>query len=251
MVSIGVNEFIVADDDLVPDLNFAANDAHEILKVLVDNATGLYEDIYYRELSDYGGELPTKENILEGLKLISEAKPQDTVIVFLASHGLSDQKGNYYFFPRDVSNDDVHAIFNEDTSTETLISWEDILAAMNASSGKRLLIVDTCYARSIEGPQDVQSLSKRSASANFALLAAAQGNEESQEIGLLEHGLFTWAFIEALKTAPDSDNDNFRELNEVFAASIPSVEKYRKANLPQTPQLVSIPALEEIRFSSL
>ena len=59
--------------------------------------------------------------------------------------------------------------------------WDDIATALRRTAGRRILIVDTCYARSVEGRADLQSLAKRSAASRFALLLASQSHEESQE----------------------------------------------------------------------
>ena len=42
-------------------------------------------------------------------------------------------------------------------------------------AGRRILIVDTCHARSVEGRADLQSLAKRSAASRFSLVLASKG----------------------------------------------------------------------------
>ena len=49
----------------------------------------------------------SREAILAALQFVQQAQAEDTVIVFLASHGLSDKAGNYYLVPRDVTRKDV------------------------------------------------------------------------------------------------------------------------------------------------
>ena len=41
---------------------------------------------------------------------LADVRGNDTVMVFLASHGISDEAGNYYFVPRDARSADVDAV---------------------------------------------------------------------------------------------------------------------------------------------
>ena len=63
----------------------------------------------------------------------------------------------------------------------SLIPWTAFFDALRDAAGRRVLIVDTCQARSIEGKFEAHSLMKRSAASQFALIVASKGNEESQE----------------------------------------------------------------------
>jgi len=209
IVSIGVNEFSAPG---ISDLNFAADDASIFLSALRAHGNNLYKKIHYREISDYSDTPPSKSNIESALEIVSDATPYDTVIIFVASHGISDAAGNYYFIPNDATQPDIDNLLDNGIAGESLLGWELFLQAMRNTAGKRLLIVDTCYARGISGPQDTHSLAKRSASASFGLLAASKGNEESQENPRLGHGIFTWALMQALEKGSDLNGDTFKSL---------------------------------------
>ena len=81
---------------------------------------------------------------------MEQAGQDDTVVIFLASHGLSDTAGNYYFVPRDVVAQDI-ANAQKGEKVTSLIPWTVFFDALRDSAGRRVLIVDTCQARSIEG----------------------------------------------------------------------------------------------------
>ena len=101
-------------------------------------------------------------------------------------------------------------------------------------------MVDTCQAKNIAGTLDVHSLAKRSASASFALMAASQGTEESQEYPAGKHGLFTYALLQGLSGKGDGDGDGRITLDELFAFTVGFVKANRPlAHLPQTPQLTA------------
>ena len=126
-----------------------------------------------------------------------------------------------------------------------MIPWTVFFDALRQAAGRRILIVDTCRASDIEGRFDLHSLAKRSASSLFALVAAAKGDEKSQEFDKGQHGLFTYALLEALQSKADADRDGHVTLRKAFQAAVPIVERLRKPVGPQTPQLDGPPALYE------
>jgi len=242
VVSIGVSQFDDADGSTLRNLNFADYDATEFARAMRDRSGSLYRNVEVVELSDYTDDrLPTAANIRTALAGLERAGPHDTVIVFLASHGVADDRGNYFFVPRDARLGDVETLLDGGQPGDSLVGWADFLDAFRNASGKRLMIVDTCAAQGISGPQDVHSLAKRSAAASFGLLAASGDAEESQENVRLGHGLFTWALLEAIRE-PD-DSDGVRTLQELYTDLAPRVNDRRDPQRPQTPQLVVVPSL--------
>ena len=64
--------------------------------------------------------------------------PNDVSIVFLAGHGLTDEKQAYWFFPSDATgSDDVHV---------KGISQDEVRQSLTKLSGKVLWFLDTCHA---------------------------------------------------------------------------------------------------------
>ena len=70
-------------------------------------------------------------------RFLAKAKPQDQIIVFLAGHGVLDEKNSYYYAPHDMDFEQV---------AQNGVSFEGILAGMTASAATRkLLLMDTCH----------------------------------------------------------------------------------------------------------
>ena len=104
-------------------------------------------------------------------------------------------------------------------------------------------MVDTCQAKKIEGNLDFRSLAKRSAASAFALLAAARGDEESQEYRKGEHGLFTYALLDGLGRPPHATLDGLFRYTSEFVA------RHHDPKVgAQTPQLLSPPELRQMRL---
>jgi uncharacterized caspase-like protein len=200
-----------------------------------------FRKVHTRALSDLDEAKPDRARIVAALGFLADAKADDTVIVFLASHGVSDAAGNYYFLPRDAQGGDVAAAVNGAGAEATsLIRWDVFADALRRTAGRRILIVDTCHARGVEGRADLQSLAKRSAASRFALVLAARADEESQEYPPAQHGLFTHALLEGLRGAGDADADGRITVEEAFRHAVPMVERLQDRTLgTQTPQLVA------------
>jgi Caspase domain len=257
VLAVGVNKFdqrLSNSNVNVPDLSFADNDAVELAELLEKTKkTSEFNQVHIQVLSDSSDKQPTHQNILEALRVFEKAEPNDTVLLFLASHGFSDAKGNYYFMPKDGKFSEVEAVLTGNNLLEkptSLLSWADFIDGMRSASGKRIMIVDTCRAKNIFGEFDAKSLRKRSAAALFPLLLASKGDESSQEYQPAQHGLFTYALLKGLSGLANTNHDKKVSLGELNEYIVPLVDKLHNPRLgSQTPQLIAPNALSEIGVS--
>lgn len=244
MLAVGVNVFSALPRR--SHLAYAAQDAEELGQTWKMRGAEHYKHTMVYTISDNSPDKPNKKIIVDALKFVQEAGPDDTVVIFLASHGLSDPAGNYYFVPRDAALQDI-ANTQKGEKAPSLISWKVFFDALRNTAGRRVLIVDTCKARNIEGKFEAHSLMKRSAASQFALIVASKGEEESQEYPPANHGLFTYALLRAFTQHADMNHDGVVSLREVFDYARPIVEKlYHKQVGPQTPQMVSPKVLADM-----
>jgi uncharacterized caspase-like protein len=247
VLAVGVNSFerISSNDkNKIPDLKYAVNDAVKLAELLRGAATeSEFNQVHVQLLSDASDVKPTRQNIVDALRLFEQAGPNDTVLLFLASHGFSDDTGNYYFLPKDGEYGDVESVLSGRNLTgkaASLLSWTDFLDGMRKASGRRLMIVDTCQAKNVFGEFDSRSLRKRSAAALFPLLLASKGDELSQEYEPAQHGLFTHALLEGLRGMADANHDRKITVSELHDFAVPLVEKlHSPAAGSQTPQLIA------------
>ncbi|MEO8062905.1 MAG: caspase family protein [Pseudomonadota bacterium] len=240
LLAVGVNQFSGLGADLA--LNFSARDAQEFARVMAAAGKGQFQRVHAQTLSD-GGEPPTRAGILRALNALKVAKGVDTVVVFLASHGISDAAGNYYFVPRDAQRADVDALLDGRTlpAISSLVSWQDVSEALRNTAGRRLLVVDTCQARQISGHFADSPLLKRSASSRMAFILASKGDEESQEYETGRHGLFTYGLLEGLTPGIT--------VAEWFARAASTVDRLRDRRIgPQTPQLIAPESLANLQL---
>jgi WD40 repeat protein len=249
IAAVGVSRF---DDPRMPPLKFAANDAAEVVRMFETiGARGGFTSVktWVREDS---GTRASAASLADLPKFLEGATGNDMVIVFLASHGISDSRGNYYFVPADGRRVDVDNALQGSQDVPSLMRWDFFVNALSRAAGRRLLIVDTCSSAAMGAGFDVHSLAKRSMSSSFALLAAARGNEESQEYPAARQGLFTYGLLDALRTGFDPNGDRAVSLSEAFEYAFDKVQTLRnRAVGPQTPQLATPDVLAQMPLAAV
>jgi uncharacterized caspase-like protein len=250
VAAIGTGDF---QDRDIEGLKFASNDATEIARLFekLGKNSG-FSVTKTLLLADTAAQKATRANVMAMLAdFLSAATGDDTVVVFLASHGISDSHGNYYFVPQDARFADIKALLAGLDRAPSLLRWDYFVDRLRDTAGRRLLIVDTCSSGNAAGTFDAHSLAKRSLASSFALMAASRGNEESQELPSQKHGLFTYGLLEALRTGYDPDHDGMVSLSEAFEFAYDKVQELKnKAVGAQTPQLSAPDVLANMVLAS-
>lgn len=247
IVAVGVNEFPNLPKQF--QLDFAVRDAEAITQYFQAKTRGNFANVNVRLLTDGAA---TRANIMRELAGLSDATGNDTVVLYLSSHAISDKAGNYFFAPREMRPEDVAALERGEADGEgSAIAWIRFIDSLRTAAGKRILIVDTCHAAAIQGKTDLFALQKRSAAARFAVLTASKGDEVSMEYAAGKHGLFTYSLLEGLAGPADFDRDRRITLQELFDYVVPTVNRLRPdKRIKQTPQLVAPSPLGRMVFAS-
>jgi WD40 repeat protein len=199
LLSVGVNAYTTPD---IAPLRGAVPDARTVVARLREQAAGLYSEVVVAaELYDGAA---TRDAVLAAIDRIAEAaRPQDTVVMYLAGHGVLDADGRYIFVPVDVRS---VASLSEDGVTEArlLERWEKIRASNS------ILLLDTCHA----GGLSLRFVGKMQNETGRFILAASSSVEEALDrLPGLENGLFGHAVLSGLSgeaaRARDGVIDNF------------------------------------------
>ena len=74
---------------------------------------------------------------MELAEIQRKATSKDWVVIFFAGHAQADTLYNYYFLPLDYNNTYPHAVH---------ISENDLATHLRGIKGKKLLVLDTCFA---------------------------------------------------------------------------------------------------------
>jgi hypothetical protein len=251
VVAIGVGRLANASRGHFPNLPFATRDAGELVAFLRSQAAIAYRNVYVTVLAQ--DEAPSRRNIERALRQFQSAGRDDTSVLFVSAHGISDVRGNYYMLPRDARAQEVQAVVsgkNVSGTSTSLVGWRTLFDSLNNAAGKRLLVVDTCHAKGAAGTFDARSLKKRSASSHFPLLLSSDSKELSQDYPKARHGLFTYALLRGLRGEADANQDGVVSLAELTAFVPQLVTTLQDKRLGvQTPQFVVPEALRGMQLA--
>ena len=188
---VGVSDYA----DPAMKLTYAAKDARDFDKALKGQKGAYYVDVETRVLTDRE---VTRSSIIDGLAWLKTVatNPNDVSVVFLAGHGLTDEKQTYWFLPSDASGgDDVHA---------KGVSQDEVRMSLQNLSGRVLWFLDTCHAGSAatRRPVDMNVLINTVTSAEnggIVVFASSTGRQLSAESSAWGNGAFTKAIVEGIE----------------------------------------------------
>jgi len=240
---VGVSQY--AEPDMA--LTYAAKDARDFAKALQEQKeAGFYTDVETRVITDRD---VTRTSIIDGLAWLEKVatNPNDVSVLFLAGHGLTDDKGTYWFFPADATTDDVRA---------KGVSQEELRQSLQSLSGKVLWFLDTCHAGSAarRPPPDINLLvNKVSAVENggIVVFASSTGREASVENPSWGNGAFTKAVVEGIERGEaDLFKDGFittQNLGTFVAHRVSSLTGGQQNPVMQRPPEAPDFAIAEVR----
>ena len=207
VLSIGVSDY----EDTRYDLEFASIDAEAIAGTF-RRQSRLFKNIRHRVLTDTEA---TKGNILDALDWIDQESTQrDLSVIFVAGHGVNDDRGGYYFLPHDA---------NPERLRRTGVKWIEFQDVVTNLPGKVLLLADTCHSGNILGNKkrgigsDITAAIKSitSEGTGQVIMTAATGSSASLEDAQWGHGAFTKALIEGIEGQADYDRDGVVYIKEL------------------------------------
>ena len=206
LLSIGVSKYQQSGYSL----DYAHKDAKGIASVLNRQSGKLYGKIHKRVLVDHKA---TQDDILDGLDwILKESTQKDLSVIFVAGHGLKDDRSNYYFLPYDGDPDKLR---------RTGVRWVEFQDVLSSLPSKVIFLVDTCHSGSVTGKRrgagDMTDTLRElvNAESGVVVMTASTGKESSQERPEWEHGAFTKALIEGLEGRADYDRDNTVDIKEI------------------------------------
>jgi uncharacterized caspase-like protein/WD40 repeat protein len=129
----------------------------------------------------------------ELVDFLTRPGPDDTTIVFVASHGLNLGE-RFFLIPENGQKRDG------EWRVSSLVNWQVIQDQIGLATGRRILMLDTCHAANAFNAK----LEKEAADARVIVFSATAANNTAQERKDLGHGVFTYSLIEGLSGRADS-----------------------------------------------
>jgi WD40 repeat protein len=210
-VVVGVSDY--SGDTL--DLNFAAKDAAVFSSALQNGAKRLFgaERVHLVRLGSTDGSAdisPTRDNLVLALQGLSEAKPTDVVLVYLAGHAVTHggQDGDYFFLTQQATSFDLN---DPAVRSEVALSSDDLTELLKLTpANKQVLILDTCGAgtvvqrmtnkRGVPSSQ-IRALDRMKDRTGLFVLAGSAADAVSYEASAYGQGLLTYSLLEGMRGA--------------------------------------------------
>jgi hypothetical protein len=238
-VALGVSDYANPDWNL----KYAAKDANDVLERIKAKSGASYSEVKELLLTD---KQVTKESVAQIKDFLKDATIDDTVLMFVAGHGLLNSKYDYYFGTTniDFNNPSENGIAFEE--------FDDLLASLPCL--KKSLLIDTCHAgeldeeektllasaggttaplptgngiamrsigtrgmnvKAIEGARGASEWYDRlqglfvdlRRGSGSTILSSSAGAEYALESSEQQNGLFTYAVLEALDGKKEADTD--------------------------------------------
>ncbi|HEY1502166.1 MAG TPA: caspase family protein [Acidobacteriaceae bacterium] len=223
---VGIGHF---GDRAVPTLNYTTSDAKSFADELRDPTIGRFPPANVKVLTD---DQATTRNIKEQLNWIARnAKPNDLVVIYVATHGsprsLDSAGGANYIVTYDTEIGSTETP-DQDALYATALPMVELANAV-ATRMKALrtaVILDTCYSGGAvtnesklmgkgiaNASPSSATLDRMSQGTGRIVIAAARSDEESLESDQLHHGYFTYYLLQAVKA-----NKGLTPMSQVFAS---------------------------------
>jgi hypothetical protein len=238
-VALGVSDYANPDWNL----KYAAKDAKDVLERLKTRSGASYGEVKELLLTD---KQVTKDSVGQIKDFLRGATIDDTVLMFVAGHGLLDSQYDYYFGTNDID-------FNNPAEKGIAFEeFDDLLAGLPCL--KKSLLIDTCHAGELDEEEKtllasaggtaaplptgngiaMRSIGTRGMNvkaiewargasewydrlqglfvdlrrgSGSTILSSSAGAEYALESSEQQNGLFTYAVLEALDGKKDADTD--------------------------------------------
>ena len=189
IIAIGVDKYPHLPSK---DLRYSGADATAFAVAMEKRSGALHRKVIKRLLVNGGTaeDAPTAANIRDAFNLLRRTKENDTVMLFVAGHGVNEGP-DYQFAPTD-------AAWGSETLLQqsSVVPWHAFAEALTGANGRRIAFLDTCHS----GNAFNRRFLSDGYEANITFYSSAGPDQDALEDPALGggHGLFTYALVEGV-----------------------------------------------------
>lgn len=152
LLTVGVSKY----RDATLNLDYAAKDARDIAQFW-KSTTQRYEEVRVTELLDGDA---TRRNFNQLRGILDKTDVDDHVVLFMAGHGMLDEKLDYYFVTHD---------FRRDAPSVNGLPYDAIEGLLDGIPARqKLVLIDTCHSGEVDDGAVAAALPVRSGSRSIA-----------------------------------------------------------------------------------
>jgi hypothetical protein len=205
---IGINEY---DNPGFDKLNYAAEDANDIYRVLIDKEIGGFDNEDVILLVNN----PTRSDLEKNLSTILKKTQQDDFfLMYFAGHGKLDKSGKLCLATRDTEVENLRI---------TSVPLDNIIGMIEETRCKNtVFIIDSCYSGAAEesyrggAPVPNESFADFASGPGKIIISASQtfgGARERKDLG---HGVFTHYLVKGLEGEADDGEDPYISIDDLY-----------------------------------
>lgn len=240
IVSIGINDY----KNPAYNLDYAVNDAKSFVKSIEKGADSLFNEVFTYNILNKNATKKGIEAVIDEVK--TEIGSEDVFLFYYAGHGVMSateaQKESEFFV---VTHDLTNLYSGREVLEDKAISASDLMGySIGIRAEKQLFVLDACHsggaieAFNTRGSEREKALAQLARSTGTFFLTASQDAEYANEVGKLNHGLFTYALLEMLEGSLPTEGDGRKitvsELKSYVEERVPELsEEYHGS--PQYP----------------
>ncbi|MEX0345975.1 MAG: caspase domain-containing protein [Rhizobiaceae bacterium] len=212
VVAIGTDQY--EDSSRLARLNFAAADARNFANSMKNAAGTHYQDVQI--VGPFIDSETLADDLDAALDTIGEtASPGDTVMVFVAGHGVRSDAGQFFLATRTTNMDKLAA---------TGLSWKGLAGRLAGLNARTFIFLDACHSGSVgdatnDGAADALL---EAAKGSMTVIAASKGRQYSLESPAVGGGYFTTALASIVERrndpSVDRDGSGTLDLDELYLA---------------------------------
>ncbi len=240
IVSIGINNYQNANYNL----DYAVNDSKSFVKTIKKGADSLFNRVITYNIQNSDA---TKAGISEIMQQVeAEIGVEDVFLFYYAGHGVMSETANqqdrkFYIVTHNVTNLYGGA---EELQAKAISANELMEYSIKIKAEKQLFVLDACHsggaleAFNSRGSEREKALAQLARNTGTFFLTASQDAQYANEVGKLNHGLFTYALLEILEGTINAGNGDrqvtVNELKSYVENRVPELtEEYH--GTPQYP----------------
>lgn len=229
LVTIGIDKY----KNPKYNLNYAQADADGVAKVISEQSKSLFQEVVPFSIRN---DKAVKANIFAALNQIkTKALEQDMIVVYYAGHGVmsSGAEKEFYIVPHDVTQ----LYGRDDLLAAKGISASDLRNfASDINAQKQVFILDACQSAGAldvldRGAAEEKAIAQLARSTGTFWITSTGAEQFATEFAKLGHGIFTYALLEGIGGAADTNKDQrltIRELSTYIENKVPELSEQLK-----------------------
>ncbi len=226
-------------------LSYCVSDVEQSAEALKQRGSEIFAEEYFEFLPN---EQVTREALeAKFAELAGKVQPTDTFVFIYAGHGTmseatAEREAEFHLVPYDVTR-----LYGDQSELEKALP-ASLLAQLLSQipAQKQVMLLDACHSgdftrimASVRGAAEEKAIAQLSRSTGTAVLASSGAEQFSRGHPSLEHGFFSYVFLQGLREGKADSNDDGRvtihELNTYLNDTLPALtEEYGVP--PQYPQ---------------